>query len=609
MSSGIVLSAGVRQNLLSLQNTASLAAATENKLATGKKVNSALDNPQSFFTSQSLLNRSSDLGSLLDQIGQAQQTLQAANQGLTSLTSLVQSAKSLANQALQSPTGSVTYTGVTGTAAIAADTTNVTGTTTIATAGAASASTQSSSSLDVSALVAAGSTGNGQTLTVSLNGVSKTYTFANSGSGSAAGTFSDAASLKTAVATDFGTKATEGAVASNAFTLTSTDVTNNIATGGTATTGTGTQASVATTAASLGGAFTVSDGTHTQSFYFVAAGAVAANNTYSDATSLAASITASNVHTVGGANGVVTAANSSGNLTLSTVAGGQVTVGGSVGAAAGFAATTYSNNYSSSFAGVTGTLTVQSGTNAAHTITFGTGSGQVSSKSGLNTALASFSDVSGSINGQGNVSVVGTSTDAITIGGTSGALTATGLTAGSTTPTATVVTANSTRSNLQTQYNNLLTQIDQLASDSSYNGVNLLKGDSLKVTFNETNTSSLTISGVHFDSAGLGLSSVSGTGFQNNTNVNATVNSLNTALTSLRTQSAQFGSTLSTVQTRQDFTKNLVNVLQTGSDNLVLADSNQEGASLLALQTRQQLSTTALSLANQANQAVLRLFG
>ena len=87
--SAITLSPGVRQNLLSLQNTADLLNVTQNRLATGKKVNSAFDNPVSFFASQSLSNRASDLSSLLDQIGQAQQTLNAANQGLTSLTSLV----------------------------------------------------------------------------------------------------------------------------------------------------------------------------------------------------------------------------------------------------------------------------------------------------------------------------------------------------------------------------------------------------------------------------------------------------------------------------------------------------------------------------------------
>src|SRR5213595_1615382 len=101
MSSGITLTAGVRQNLLSLQNTADLIGQTQNRLATGKKVNSALDNPSNFFTSQSLNNRANDLNSLLDSIGQAQQTLSAADTGLTSLTKLVESAKSIAKQARQ----------------------------------------------------------------------------------------------------------------------------------------------------------------------------------------------------------------------------------------------------------------------------------------------------------------------------------------------------------------------------------------------------------------------------------------------------------------------------------------------------------------------------
>ena len=112
--SDIILSSGVRQNLLSLQDTAALMATTQNRLATGKKVNSALDNPINFFTSQGLGNRASDLNSLLDAIGQGQQTLQAANTGLTSLTTLVQSAKSIATQALQSAVGKVNYTNITG---------------------------------------------------------------------------------------------------------------------------------------------------------------------------------------------------------------------------------------------------------------------------------------------------------------------------------------------------------------------------------------------------------------------------------------------------------------------------------------------------------------
>ncbi|HWN77012.1 MAG TPA: hypothetical protein VNN81_03850, partial [Bradyrhizobium sp.] len=103
--SGIVLSASVRQNLLSLQSTADLLATTQNRLATGNKVNSALDNPTNFFTAQGLNNRASDITNLLDSIGNGVQVLQAANTGITSLQKLVDTAKSLANQVLQAPTG------------------------------------------------------------------------------------------------------------------------------------------------------------------------------------------------------------------------------------------------------------------------------------------------------------------------------------------------------------------------------------------------------------------------------------------------------------------------------------------------------------------------
>src|SRR6516164_5166672 len=111
--SGIVLSASVRQNLLALQSTASLLATTQNDLATGNKVNTALDNPTEFFTAQALNNRASDIANLLDGIGNGVQILQAANTGLTSLSDLVANAQSIANQVLQSPTGYTTKSNVT----------------------------------------------------------------------------------------------------------------------------------------------------------------------------------------------------------------------------------------------------------------------------------------------------------------------------------------------------------------------------------------------------------------------------------------------------------------------------------------------------------------
>jgi flagellin len=602
--SSIVLSAGVRQNLLSLQNTAALAATTENRLATGKKVNSALDNPQSFFTSQSLLNRSTDLSSLLDQIGQAQQTLQAANQGLTSLTNLVQSAKSLANQALQASKGALNYTGVSGTAAIAADTTQLTSTSTVANATIV-ASTQAAftaTDANVTALTA------NATVAVTINGESHTFTKVANGSSAAAGTFTTGAQLAATIndtTAGFGTSTKAVAVNSaGTTTVTGNDVTSNFTIAGTG----AATLSAASTSAVQGDALTVSDGTHTNTFYKVASGAntAAGVGTFTTIADLTGAINAS---TAGSGNsGGVTASSASGALKLAST--GTITVGGTGATDIGLASGTTTGNYNSTLAGLSGgSVSIQIASDTAHTITFGTGGGQISTKAGLSAALAAATDLSGSIDATGHVQLTGTSTNTITVSGTSGALTGLGLQATTTTPVATVVTADTTRSNLQGQYNNLLTQIDQLANDSSYNGVNLLKGDNLKVTFNETNTSSLTIQGVTFNSGGLGLTQVSGNGFQDNTNVNNTISSLNTALTSLRTQAAQFGSTLSTVQTRQSFTTNLVNVLQTGSDSLVLADSNQEGANLLALQTRQQLSTTALSLANQANQAVLRLFG
>ncbi len=139
--------------------------------------------------------------------------------------------------------------------------------------------------------------------------------------------------------------------------------------------------------------------------------------------------------------------------------------------------------------------------------------------------------------------------------------------------------AQSIRSNLVSQYNNILAQITTTAQDASFNGVNLLNGDTLKLTFNETGKSILTITGVTFNAAGLGLSSlVSGTDFIDNAATNRVITSLSAAGTSLRSEASALGSNLSIVQIRQHFSKNLINVLQTGSSNLTLADTNEEAA-------------------------------
>ena len=164
------------------------------------------------------------------------------------------------------------------------------------------------------------------------------------------------------------------------------------------------------------------------------------------------------------------------------------------------------------------------------------------------------------------------------------------------------------RSNLVSQYNNIIAQITTTAQDSSFNGINLLNGDNLKLTFNETGKSTLNITGVTYNATGLGLNSlVAGTDFLDNSSANKAITALSTASTSLRTEASALGSNLSIVQIRQDFSKSLINVLQTGSSNLTLADTNEEAANSQALSTRQSIAVSALALANQSQQSVLQL--
>ena len=186
-----------------------------------------------------------------------------------------------------------------------------------------------------------------------------------------------------------------------------------------------------------------------------------------------------------------------------------------------------------------------------------------------------------------------------------------------TTPVVGQAVTSAVRSNLIQQYNDLRTQIDELAKDAGFNGVNLLGGDKVSIQFNEktgTNQSKLDIQGSTVSSDNLGLVQAGNTqlagsvNFQNDSDLTKATEALTGALTSLKSLSSTFGANLSVAQTRQDFTKDLADVLSTGAANLVNADANEEAANLLSLQTRQQLSQTALSLSSQSDQAVLRLF-
>jgi flagellin-like hook-associated protein FlgL len=168
------------------------------------------------------------------------------------------------------------------------------------------------------------------------------------------------------------------------------------------------------------------------------------------------------------------------------------------------------------------------------------------------------------------------------------------------------------RSTLAVQFNELLSQINQLANDSTFNGTNLLKAspDDLAVVFNAGNTSNLTITGLDATTASTGINlGVAANGFGANTNIDAALTQITAALTELRGNAATFGSTNTILKTRLDFTENLANTFEAGSGKLTLADLNEESANLLALQTRQQLGLNSLALASQSERSILSLFG
>ncbi len=168
------------------------------------------------------------------------------------------------------------------------------------------------------------------------------------------------------------------------------------------------------------------------------------------------------------------------------------------------------------------------------------------------------------------------------------------------------------RSLLAVQFNELLGQINDLANDSSFNGTNLIRAtpDNLEVDFNEDGTSDLTITGLDSTTATTGIEiTAAANDFGNLSDINTTITELNSALTELRTNAATLGSNNTVLQTRLNFTEELTNTLEEGAGKLTLADINEESANLLALQTRQQLGINSLSLASQAERAILSLFG
>jgi len=168
------------------------------------------------------------------------------------------------------------------------------------------------------------------------------------------------------------------------------------------------------------------------------------------------------------------------------------------------------------------------------------------------------------------------------------------------------------QSKLAAQYDTIRSQIDNMSSDSGFAGLNMLSAsNTLTVVFNENSTSSLNVVGFLGNSTGLSLSAAGGatnSNWQTASAITADSARMDTAITTLRTNTQTLAANLNIITTRQSFTDAMVNTLQTGADNLTLADMNQEGANMLMLQTRQSLGTTSLSMSSQAAQSVLKLF-
>jgi flagellin len=530
--SGIVLSASVRQNLLSLQSTAALLATTQNDLATGNKVNSALDNPTEYFTAQGLNNRANEISNLLDGIGNGVQVLQAANTGITSLQSLIANAQSIANQVLQTAVGYSTKSNVTSATIPGATAQNLLGS-------------------SINATVTGTAVNNNLTTPAPITAATQLVVAANSNS------------LGTAI-TNGSSFSVDGKTItfSTAQTSTTTDGSGNV------TIGIG-----AGSTETIGSVLNIIDG-----------------------------ITgATTPSTVSGSGQIVLSTGTTQNLVIAGSTGNALTELGLAAGTTDVGAPTLSGQ----------TLTIgATGDGTGTNITFGTGAGQISTLNELNTALAA-NDLQASISTTGQLTII-TSNNAAsstigTIGGTSAATgqAFNGLVAGA--PVADP-DSQAIRNNLVSQYNNVLQQINTTAQDSSFNGINLLNGDTLALTFDETGRSTLSITGVTFNDAGLGLSTLTaGTDFLDNNSANKALAALNTASSTLSSEASALGSNLSIVEIRQDFSKSLINVLQTGASNLTLADSNEEAANSQALSTRQSIAVSALALANQSQESVLQL--
>ena len=606
MSSGVTLSSATRSNLLSLQDTADLVATTQQRLSTGKKVNSAIDNASNFFTASSLSSRSSALSTLLDGISNGIQTIQAASTGITGIQKLTAQLKSTAQQALASSNSFSSKATSTFTNANAAASNLLSSGVTDATAATAVGTPAGTVGTAVNAGVAYAADSDvtsafGAAKTFTIDGVSINTGGAittkqglldtinaqlKAGGSGVVATFDGGTNKLTLTGTSDG--ATFGVSGTNSALITSsaTPTTN------------GTTAKFVATGSTNARTLGFTDG---QTFKVNGATVTVSKTDTLDI--LSQKITAA---TGGAVTGSFTASSGTFELKAADAATGVTIADGSATGAAAhlgftgastFAAGTGTTGNYNSLSGTALTVTVAGG--KTKTINFGTNTaiGQVSTLDQLNAALTD-ANAQASIDSTGKITVTTTNE----AGAEDLTVASGGQFTSGTTSAVIGGDGNTTRNKLVTDYNNLLTQIDQLSADSGFNGVNLLAGDQVKVIFNEKNTSSVSIKGVSTDSSTLGLAALGSTDFQDGTTINKVLDSISAANNTLESQAATFGTNLSVVQNRQDFSKGLINILDTGAANLTDADLNEEAANSQALTTRQSLGVSALSLANQAQQ-------
>lgn len=560
MSNKVALTASMRSNLLSLKNTQKLFDNTQDHLSTGYKVNSAMDNPSSYFTAQSLNSRANDLSTLLDSIGQAISTLEVADQGITTMQDMVEQAKSVANSAR--------------------DTQNV------------QASKASSVKFDMATLnsklvTAQSNTAAGDKMQIRVgkaNEMVGTQNVNEEDAFTGTGTLSVGGTEYTIAA---------GATQGVAYTYANTDIFKVVEADGTKAVIEDAAGNRFAQVAYTGSVGDFVDGItgislNVDGTFGSVTGTAAANATATAADGVASAITV----TVGTTDTLAEASEKIqsmiGNVNLS-IDNGNLKI----------------TSTDTSSIEVSGNLATDYGFDQGQTITLTA----TDTAESLRQKIDALDGVSATFNDEGRMVIKSEQGDDLVISGGPGVASVAGGTslAYNLGLNGTATNGNNERAAYAKQFNAILSQIDQLVQDTSYKGINLLNGDNLTVNFNESRTSSLELKGVTFDSSGLGFTQAANE-WKDNGSIDKALDQITKATSMLRAQASEFGQNLSTVQIRQDFTENMINNLQSGADKLTLADMNEEGANMLALQTRQQLGLNSLSLASQAAQGVLRLF-